>query len=442
MTRRVIISGLGTVSALGIGIQENWQGAVEGRIAIGPIQAFDASGFDCQLAGEVRDFRVMDFVPKSYRKATKVMARDIELAVAAADLAARDAGLITKGTGGNGATPSYPPARLGANIGASLIACELDELTVALAEARREDGSFDIHKWGSHGMTQLTPLWLLKYLPNMLACHVTIIHDAQGPSNTITCAEASSALSLGEALRVIQRGAADAVFCGGAESRINPMAMLRQQMLGRLNTQSNDRPEQAVRPYWEDAAGTVLGEAGGILILEALETFERRRGSAETAGGTGPRAYAEVVGFGASQTVYPPTRNLTPDPEGRAIGIAIRAALAEAGIKGEEVDVVFGFGDGEVAFDRAERAALERELGRELGDVPVVSLKPMLGNCGAAAGALDLCMAAKALAEQVIPARVNMPWSTAAQAGELKYALVCTSSLGGQNAAVVLRRMD
>src|SRR5690606_15661492 len=120
-----------------------------------------------------------------------------------------------------------------------LIAADLDELTMALNESRKEDGSFDIHHWGAEGMRNLTPLWLLKYLPNMLACHVTIIHDVRGPSNTITCAEASGGLSFGESLRVIQRGAADACFCGGAESKVNPMTFYRQVLTGRL-TRRND----------------------------------------------------------------------------------------------------------------------------------------------------------------------------------------------------------
>ncbi len=440
MARRVIISGLGPVSALGIGIDAHWQAVCAGTSGIDRITAFDPAGFACQIAAQVNDFKVNPFVPKSYRKAVKVMARDIELAVAAADLAARDAGLITKGTlpaeAGADATTSYPAPRVGANIGAGLIACELDELTSALAEARKDDGSgqLDIHKWGTVGMQQLTPLWLLKYLPNMLACHVTIIHDAQGPSNTITCAEASSGLSLGEAMRVLQRGAADASFCGGAESKLNPMAFLRQEMLGRLNTTCNDQPAQAVQPFASDAKGMVLGEGGGIVILEALDAFEKRNSP-------GKKMYAEVIGFGAAQTVNRANRNLTPDGEGRGMQLAMRSALREAQIQPDDIDCVLPLGSGEPAYDAAEWAGLQSVFGARLEQLPVVSTKPMLGNCGAAAGALDICIAAKALSEQMIPAQVNGTKPQPARAIKLNHVLVTTTSLGGQNVAVVLRKI-
>jgi 3-oxoacyl-[acyl-carrier-protein] synthase II len=188
-SRRVVITGLGPVSAFGVGMGPLWSALTEGRSAMRPIAAWDASGLPTSVAAEIPAdlFDVKVFVPKSYRKATKVMARDIELAVGAAHEAVRDAGLVTKST--EGATPTLAPDRVGCHIGAGLIAADIDELTSALYTARDAEGRFSIALWGEQGMNNLTPLWLLKYLPNMLACHVTIIHDCQGPSNTITCAE-------------------------------------------------------------------------------------------------------------------------------------------------------------------------------------------------------------------------------------------------------------
>lgn len=443
--RKVFITGLGPISGLGAGIDPMWSRVVAGQSAVGPIQAFDPAGFDCRIAAEVRDFSVRDYVPKSYRKATKVMARDIELAVAAADLAARDAGLVTRGIAdGTDAKPSYESPRMGAHIGAGLIAAELNELTAALAEATDERGRFDYHKWGSHGISQLTPLWLLKYLPNMLACHVTIIHDAQGPSNTITCGEASAVLSIGESLRVIQRGAADLCFCGGTESKFNPMTYLRQQMTGRLNTADNDRPGQAVRPFCQTAAGTVVGEGGGILILESEETYRQR-----ASGGQAKGAYAEVLGFGASQTVNRQSRNLEPDAEGRGVALAIRAAMREAAVDPGQVDLVVPFGIGVPAYDRAEAAGLRSVFGDRLTSLPVTSIKSMAGTCGAGSGGLDVAIAAKALKEQTVPAVINcekpLPGLKAASApatpARLNLALVYSMGLGGQNAALVLKRV-
>src|SRR3954454_21173560 len=156
----------------------------------------------------------------------------------------KDAGLKTKAYT---EPPEIDGARFGCNIGAGLISAELNELTSAMHIAR-EGNKLDLHKWGKDGMQQLTPLWLLKYLPNMLACHVTIIHELKGPSNTITCADASSHLAIGEAFRTIQRGKADLAICGGAESKLNPMGMMRQTLLRRLVETKNDSPETAVRP--------------------------------------------------------------------------------------------------------------------------------------------------------------------------------------------------
>lgn len=450
MSRRVVISGLGTISGLGVGMGPAWEKVLAGQCVIGPIQVFDPSGFDCRIASEVTGFRIQDFVPKSHRKAAKVMARDIELAVAAANLAARDAQLVTRGTAGDDqASVSYPPGRMGAHIGAALIAAELNELTEALARATDERGNFDYHRWGSEGMSHLSPLWLLKYLPNMLACHVTIVHDAQGPSNTITCGDTSGTLSVGESLRVIQRGGADLCFCGGAESKLNPMAFFRQHLMGRLNVGDNDQPERSVRPFDSSAAGTVLAEAGAIVILESLETFKQRLAE-KSDGGPRPRAYAEVVGFGASQTVHRPSRNLKPDPQGKGIALAIRAALREANLQPRQIDLIIPYGSGIPEYDQAEAAALRAVFGEGLSRVPVTSVKGLVGNAGSAAGGLDVAVAARTLDEQMIPATVNCDEpidglgvrSGPSRGAALEHALVYSTGLGGQNAAVVLKRIQ
>jgi len=444
MSRHVVITGLGPTSAVGLGIGPTWQAAIEGRTAISPIESFDPSSFDCRIAAEIIGFRAQKYVPKWYRKATKVMARDIGLAVAGADLAARDAGIKTRATTDNGEDRSYSSQRMGAHIGAGLIAAELDELTSGLAEARDANGAFDIHQWGQEGMQHLTPLWLLKYLPNMLACHVTILHDAQGPSNTITCTEASAGLSIGESLRVIQRGDADMCFCGGADSKLNPTEFLRLLMTGRYNTTEEDDPQLAVRPFCQTAAGSIIGEGGAIVVLEARDTFEQRRAQDK------PMGYAEIVGFGAAQSINRNAKNLLPDPKGSGIDNAISIAIGEAGIDPQQIDLVIPTGIGHPDSDRAEVAALKRVFGDYLSKLPVISNKALFGNCSAGAGGLDACIAAKALAEQTLPAIVNckQPWpglasgTTAMRPADLRYALICSCGLGGQIAALVLKRYD
>src|SRR5690349_16822162 len=256
MERRVVITGIGVISPIGIGTRTFWDNLIAGQIGIRRMASFDPAGLPCQIAGEVPAYKIGDYVPKSYRKATKVMARDIELAVVAADDAFKDAGLQTKA---HSDSPSIDPRRFGCNIGAGLISADLNELTGAMHTAR-EGNKLDLGRWGREGMGQLTPLWLLKYLPNMLACHVTIIHELKGPSNTITCADASSHLAIGEAFRTIQRGDADLAICGGAESKVNPMGLVRQCLLKRVTDSCNDNPQQAVRPFDADATGTVVAE--------------------------------------------------------------------------------------------------------------------------------------------------------------------------------------
>ncbi len=268
MSREVAITGIGPVTALGIGMAPLWEALCEGGTGIRPLNAFHGETWACPFAAELPadEFSIRKVVPKSYRKATKVMCRDIELAVASAQAATFDAGVVTAASGEGEIT--IPPHRMGCHIGAGLIAADVNELGAALATSKPQDGPFDLHHWGREGMENLTPLWLLKYLPNMLACHVTIVHDCQGPSNTITCWESSAPLSLAESMRVIQRGAADACLSGGIESRLNVLATWRQQCAGRLTQASPDTdPSTLIKPFEPDANGTVLGEGGGITTV-------------------------------------------------------------------------------------------------------------------------------------------------------------------------------
>jgi len=253
---------------------------------------------------------------------------------------------------------------------AESIAAELDELTGALVTSKSADGAFDPAHWGQQGMQELTPLWLLKYLPNMLACHVTIIHDCQGPSNTITCNEASSGLSIAESQRVIERGAADACLSGGADSKINPMAYLRQELAGRFAAcPAGTDPTGVIRPFAADATGTLIGEGGGILVLEAEETAKAR----------GARIHAVLSGTGASQSFCEDTVGLVPDASGESLADAIERALADAGVAPTEIDAIIPYGSGVPDLDGLERNALARVFGDGLATKPIVTLAPSVG---------------------------------------------------------------
>ena len=387
--RRVVVTGIGVVSPLGIGHETFWSNLVAGEPGIRRIRQFDPSGLPCQIAGEVLPLQIADYVPKSYRKATKVMARDIHLAVVAANLAFKDAGIRSRAESDN---PAFSDPRFMCNIGAGLISFDLNELTAAMVGAEI-DHRMDLRRWGNDAMNRLTPLWLLKYLPNMLASHITIIHGLAGVSNTITCQEASGHLAIGEALRVIQRGDADRAICGGIETKINPLGMVRQILLNRLAIDSNADPAAALRPFDANASGTVLGEGGGLLILEELSHALDR----------GAKIYAEFGGFGASQDV---SGISDPDPTGRTYARAIQSALDDAGVSPSNVDLLMPCGEGIPGHDRAELRGLEAVFGDRLKDVPLTPIKAQTGNLGAGNG-LEAAAAVLALHHNMLCPAVN-----------------------------------
>ena len=413
-----------------------WAGLLEGRSGVGRIGAYDPGGFRCQVAGEVRDYVAKEHVPKHYRKAVKVMARDIELAVGAAEDAIACAGVVTKSAAPD-AEPTFAPRRVCCHIGAGLIAAEVPELSMALATSTDDTGTFSYAKWGEGAMNNLTPLWLLKYLPNMLSCHVTILHDAQGPSNTITCQEASGLLSIGEAVRVILRGDADAGFAGGVESKVNPMGHIRLELSGRLADievaeGASFDVSGSYRAYESDAPGSIPGEGGGILFLEERQAAEAR----------GAQIIAEIAGFGAGHTPQGDDR-----ARSRGVERAIRAALADAGISPDQVDAIVPHAAGEQGVDAEEMHALSTVFGERVTEIEMVTLVWGLGDTMAGAGGLATIVGAMCLQHQTLPARLHgggtgsglLVGAARQRDAPLRHVLVCTNSLGGQNAAVLLR---
>ncbi|RPJ36471.1 MAG: beta-ketoacyl-[acyl-carrier-protein] synthase family protein, partial [Planctomycetaceae bacterium] len=327
---RVVVTGLGAVSLLGLCASETWAGLCAGRCGIARITAFDPTGLPCELAGEVPEYRIQDYVPKTHRKATKLMCRDIELAVIAARDAIASSGLVTKGV--DPEHVNVDPTRVAVNIGAGMIGCDMTELAPAVG-ASTTDGRFDIGKWGKQGLELITPLWLLKYLPNMLACHISIIHDIQGPSNTITCAEASAHLAIGEAAQVVAREDADIALAGAAETKVHPLLLVRQFLLHRMAAHK-DATETACRPFDVDAQGSIFGEGAGMVVLERLEHARKR----------GARILAELVGVGQSHSISPAYERLEPD--GKGLQIALEKAMEDAGVGPEELDLVIPHGTG------------------------------------------------------------------------------------------------
>jgi 3-oxoacyl-[acyl-carrier-protein] synthase II len=433
--RRIAITGLGVTSAAGIGIDALWDALCEKRPCVGTIEQFDASGFPSSIGGEIPEFSARKFVPKSYRKSVKVMARDIEIAVASAQLAFDDAGLTTRAAAESDDELTVAPGRMGCNIGAGLICTDLDELGRAVTTAVT-DGRFDFRKWGEEGLNNLTPLWLLKYLPNMLSCHVTIIHGLEGPSNCITCGEASGQLAIGESGRYIGRGACDIAVAGGAESKVNPMGLLRQSLLKRLCESRNDRPETACRPFDADRDGTVVAEGGGLIILEEMAHAIGREA----------KVYATLDGFGGA--CDPAGLDVTTAGVG-GMDLAITRALDAAGIGPDQLGAIVTHGSGSPGDDDAEAAAWRKAIGADIEQIPAVSLTGAVGQAFAGAGGMECALAAKIAKEGTVPPTVN--FETPAEGCALwlggesrpvtgEYVLTASYAVGGQSAAVVLKR--
>lgn len=430
---RVVITGVGSISPLGNTTAELWEGLCSGRCGIGRIEAFESDNFPCQIAGEVKDFKIRNYIPKSFRKSTKLMSRDIELSIAAAKEAFEDAGIVTKAS--EDGEISMEPERTAIVLGAGLISCDLVELAPAVGVSIT-DNEFDIKKWGKDGLEMVTPLWLLKYLPNMLACHIGIIHDIQGPSNTITCAEASGHLAITEARDMIARGSSEMALAGAGEAKVNPIVMARQMLLKRATSEDNNEPEKACRPFDADAKGSVFGEAAAMVVLEDIERAQKR----------GAKIYAEIVGVGESNNICAEYEHIEDDGEG--LQIAIENALSEAGIEAGQLDLIVAHGTGIAQDDLAESKAIAAVLKDAVGDVPVFATKSMVSHTGAASGAIDVLAAVMAMKDGKIPAVKNCDKKadgcelnivTEPIEKEINYVLCCSYTFGAQTAAIVLK---
>jgi 3-oxoacyl-[acyl-carrier-protein] synthase II len=421
-TRRAVITGLGLLTPIGKDAASVWQSLRSGTSGIRPITTFDPAGLPVRFAGEIPDFDAKKYVDKKDRRSLKMMARTIELAVCAGQLALAD-GKVDKS--------KLAPERFGVEFGAGLIASELPELAdAARASSNCQVGSVDLEKWGDQGIPAIQPLWMLKYLPNMLACHVSILHDARGPNNSITEGDAASLLAVGEAYRILCRGQADFFLVGGAESKINPLSMVRQCLFEPMSRR-NEEPAKACRPFDRGRDGLVLGEGAAVFVLEDLAHAEAR----------GARVIAEVIGFGSA---------FDARQSGDGLARAVRAALKEAGIGPEQVDHVNAHGLSAKEADTWEARGLQRVFGDTQPGVPVFAPKSYIGNLGAAAGAAELAASVLALEHGLVPATLNYEepdpaCPVAVTAGEPRPVRTpCVLKVGftqmGQCAALVLRK--
>ncbi|MEQ8784850.1 MAG: beta-ketoacyl-[acyl-carrier-protein] synthase family protein [Pirellulaceae bacterium] len=378
-SRRVVITGMGLVSPLGVSPADLWDGLTSSRSGIARFQSLPAEALPTPFGGEAREFTgdIQQFGPlektlqRNIKKGLKLMCREIEMGVAAAQLALTDAGL-TLG--------KYDPERTGVLYGSDYIMTTPDEFIAGIRRCIDAEGQFHFERWGSEGLNQVTPLWLLKYLPNMPASHIAIYNDLRGPSNSITLREASSNLAVGEAAATIARGAADIIVAGATGTRVHAVrtvhVMLQEQVAdGALE------PERACRPFDRDRTGMVLGEGAGALVLEDLETAQAR----------GATILGEIAGAGSSAVRE---SDGIADYE-ESIFNAVNAALAGGKLKASEVGHVCAHGIATQKCDAEEARAVKRVFdGRP---IPVTAPKSNFGNLGAGGGMVELIASIKAL---------------------------------------------
>jgi 3-oxoacyl-[acyl-carrier-protein] synthase II len=374
--REVVITGMGVVCPLGVGCDAYWQALQAGQSGIDYLPEMRNVQSPFRYAARVKDFDAKQYVQP--RKTIKVMCPEIQTAYAAAALA-MEQGKLAKG--------GIDPERLGVVLGSEMLYGDIEEL----AEVYRHcsaDGQFHIEQWGDFAFKDLFPLWMLKYLPNMAACHISIAHDARGPNNSIVEGGASSLLAISEATAAIERGHADAMLAGGSGSMAS-FSCLPFRGWSQISKWEGE-PAAASRPFEARRSGLVPGEGAGVLLLEAREHAEQR----------GASILARIAGYASR---FEPPASAWSQRTGRAIGQSIQAALTAAGLKSADIGHVNAHGESSVEQDRLEAQAIRHSL----GDVPVMALKSYFGDLAAGSGTVELIGSVLALNRGHLPPTLN-----------------------------------
>jgi 3-oxoacyl-[acyl-carrier-protein] synthase II len=426
MNRRVVITGLGIVSALGEGHDAFWGALREGKSGIATYSNPQVRSKPWCWGGEVKGFDATKHIRPKQKKLTKVMSRDIQLAMVASKFAMEDARLLTDET---------DRSRIGISLGASLINNDLDELSGSF-EASSEGGRLNPSRFGAEGMAALTPLWMLKYLPNMPACHISIGYELQGPSNTLTTEGASGLQAIGEGFHIIRRGSADCMVVGGVDSKINAIGISKYELLDFLpKSPSGDNPEDFFHPFNDSLSGFLPGEASAILILEEREYARRRKAT----------IYGEILGFGTAP-LYDYLPQEAKDVEGRLL--SMESALRQAALTSEDLDFLVAHGLGIQKADACEREAINRLISKTNPGLPVTFFKHLTGYVASASGAMETIAASLAMKNKWLPP----VYRRKGHGGEINFiqepqvlksakplrALINAASLVGQAASLVI----
>lgn len=408
--RRVVITGLGILCPVGIGVDESWQNIVAGRSGIGPVTSFDASGYASRIAGEVKGFNPAEFMSEKLAKRIDPFVR---LAIAAASMAHEDAML---------AGADVNPDRVGVITG-----CGLGGL-----------GTIEHYRdvLVQKGPGRVSPFFIPMAIPNMASGQISILLGAKGPNTVVCTACAAGTHAIGESFKTIQRGAADIILCGGTESVITPLALSGFAAMKALSTR-NDEPEKASRPFERDRDGFIIGEGAGILVLEDLEHAKAR----------GARIRGEIIGYGLSGDAY----HMTAPPEnGEGGARAMKMAMEDADITPQDVDYINAHGTSTPLNDLCETRAIKSVLGEQAYSIPVSSTKSMTGHLLGGAGGIEAVFCIKAIEDGVIPPTINLENAdpdcdldyvpNVARTADVNVVISNSFGFGGTNAVLIFRR--
>lgn len=412
MNRRVVVTGVGLVCGCGIGTDEVWKNLLAGKSGVGPITHFDASKFDCRIAGEVRNFDPLLWIEK---KEIKKMGRFIQLAIAASDFAVKMSGLQV--------TPEIADAT-GVFISSGI-------------------GGFDVierehSKFLQGGPGKISPFFIPASIVNLASGFVSIRYGARGPNSATATACSASAHAIGDAMKIIQRCDAEVMIAGGAEAAITAMGVGGFAAMKALSTR-NDEPERASRPFDAQRDGFVVGEGSGVLVLESLEHAQRRDA----------RIIAELVGYGMSGDAFHITQ---PAENGDGAYRVSMATLKDGKISADQVDYVNAHGTSTPIGDVIETTALKRVFGERAKKVPISSTKSMTGHLLGGAGGLEAGISVLAIRDQILPPTINYEnpdpacdldyVPNHARKAEVRYALSNSFGFGGTNASLLFKRWE
>ncbi|WP_025694919.1 beta-ketoacyl-ACP synthase II [Paenibacillus durus] len=411
MSHRVVVTGMGVMTSLGKDLETFWNSLMSGKSGVSTIESFDVSEYPTRIAASIKDFDPEELFG---RKEARKMDRFVQFALAAGQLALNDSGLVIG--------ENIEAERVGVSVGSGIggLGTWEDQHNLLLEK----------------GPKRVSPFFIPMMIANMGSGQLSISLGAKGPNTTQVTACATGSHAIGDSLRIIQRGDADAMICGGAEATIRPTGMAGFCAMKAMSTR-NDEPEKASRPFDSDRDGFVMGEGAGILVLESLEHALQR----------GAWIYAEVIGYGLSGDAHHMTE---PDPDGAAR--CMKMAIRDAGIKPEEIDYINAHGTSTPVGDKSETAAIKMALGDHAYKVPVSSTKSMTGHLLGAAGGVEAIICGLSLQNNMIAPTINLDnpdpecdldyVPNKPREAELNIAMSNSFGFGGHNATVILKKYN